>query len=306
MKYDRRLRKGDNLSRQPRIHYEGALYHIIVRGNNRSYIFRNDANKIEYLNIIKRYKRKYNFKIYSYCIMDNHAHLLIEVSEIPLSKIMQGIQQVFTWHYHNKNGTTGHIFEQRYKAFLCNKDSYLLSLIRYIHRNPINSELQNALNYSFSSHREYCENPRIVDVDLPLNIFSPNRSEAISRYLSFMEEDENTKITEMFLANPNKSNSMKSAINNVNLDKEKLIELIEKVTSTPFNSIKGNIKTKRIADIRKLYILCLHEFTNLNKTEIARLLEIKNSTVSNVTHSRFQENGFIRENKHKIEKNVKL
>ncbi len=238
--------------------------------------------------------------------MDNHAHLLVEVNEIPLSKIMQGIQQVFTWHYHKKNETTGHIFEQRYKAFLCNKDSYLLSLIRYIHKNPIKAQLQDSLEYRFSSHAEYCGNPWVVDVDFPLNIFSSNRSQAISQYLSFMEENENTKITEMILDEPGKSNSLQSRKNAVLLDREKLIEIIEKLTNTSFNSIKGNEKTKRISDIRKLYIICFHKFTSLNNSEIARLLKIKNSTVSNVTHNRFQENDFIKEIREKIEKNVKL
>jgi putative transposase len=293
--------EGNSLSRKTRIHYEGALYHIIVRGNNRAHIFKNSENKQEYLNIVKRYKRKYNFKIYSYCILDNHAHLLVEVGEIPLSKIMQGIQQVYTWHYHNKNGTTGHIFEQRYKAFLCNKDSYLLSLIRYIHKNPVQAQLQESLDYPFSSHAEYCGNPRVVDVDFPLSLFSKNRSNAILQYLSFMEENESTKITEMVLEDSEKSNFLKSQKNEISLDKEKLVEIIQKITNTSFDSIKGNRKTKRLSDIRKLSINFLYKFTSLNNSEIARLLEIKDSTVSNILNNRYQENDFIIENKKKIE-----
>ncbi len=84
------------MARKLRIHYEGALYHVIVRGNNKSHIFMEPKWKNTYLEIIKRYKNKYDFKIYAYSIMDNHAHLLIEVSKIELSKIMKCIQQVFT------------------------------------------------------------------------------------------------------------------------------------------------------------------------------------------------------------------
>ncbi|MCG8500583.1 MAG: transposase, partial [Firmicutes bacterium] len=117
------------MPRKPRIHYEGALYHVIVRGNNRSSIFEKKENKAEYLNIIKRYKKKYSFKLYAYCIMDNHAHILIEVDKAPLSKIMQVIQQVYTQNYNKDYERTGHVFEQRYKAIICDKDSYLLNLI---------------------------------------------------------------------------------------------------------------------------------------------------------------------------------
>ena len=88
----------------------------------------------------------------TYYIMDNHAHLLIEVTDIPLLKIMQGIQQVFTQKYNRINNTTGHIFEQKYKAFLCDKDTYFLSLIGYIRQNPIRKNLVNVLNYQWSSY----------------------------------------------------------------------------------------------------------------------------------------------------------
>jgi REP element-mobilizing transposase RayT len=106
------------MARKPRIHYDGALYHVLVRGNNRSHIFRNKEDKENYKKIVLKYKKRYHFKLYAYCIMDNHAHLLIKVTDIPLSKIMQGILQVFTQKYNRINNTTGHVFEQRYKALL--------------------------------------------------------------------------------------------------------------------------------------------------------------------------------------------
>ncbi len=68
------------MARKPRIHYEDALYHVIIRGNNRTYIFKNRENKEEYKKIVSKYKKRYRFKLYACCIMDNHAHLLIEVS----------------------------------------------------------------------------------------------------------------------------------------------------------------------------------------------------------------------------------
>lgn len=174
------------MPRKPRLHYEGALYHVMVRGNNKSYIFENDNDKLEYLKRIKKYKEKYKSKVYAYVVMDNHAHLLIEVSQTPLSKIMQLIQQTFSQYYNKKYNRTGHVFEQRYKAILCNKDEYLLALIRYIHNNPEKSDISD-INYKWSSHQEYVGNNRgICDVDFPLSMFSNNRGEAEKIYLQYV------------------------------------------------------------------------------------------------------------------------
>jgi len=185
------------MARKPRIYYESALYHVIVRGNNRAYIFKSEENKEEYKKIVSKYKKRYRFKLYAYCIMDNQAHLLIEVGDIPLSKIMQGIQQVFTQHHNRKNGTTGHVFEQRFKSYLCDRDVYLLSLIRYIHQNPIRLKLTSDINYQWSSHREYMENPVLADVEFPLTLFSGKKNKAIKRYLSFVGELESKDIQSM-------------------------------------------------------------------------------------------------------------
>jgi len=79
--------------------------------------------------------------------MDNHANILVEIKENPLSKIMQSIQQVYTQRYNRKKDRTGHVFEQRYKAILCNKDEYLLQLIKYIHQNQLREGFQGGINY---------------------------------------------------------------------------------------------------------------------------------------------------------------
>ena len=292
------------MARKPRIHYEGALYHVIIRGNNRAYIFKNRENKEEYKKIVLKYKKRYRFKLYAYCIMDNHAHLLIEVCDIPLSKIMQGIQQVFTQHYNRKNRTTGHVFEQRYKSFLCDKDTYLLSLIRYIHQNPVRSKLTGGLNYQWSSHQEYLGNPGLTDTNFPLSLFSGKKNKAIKTYLSFVGELESKDIQSM-----NIEEEIIEAAKNIErhkIAKEALIKIIEEVTEIKMDKIKGNTKSKRISDIRKLYIKNLKKYTDVPNKEIADLLEIGSSTVTNVLSGRYEENEFIIRLSMEIDKNVKL
>lgn len=293
------------MARKPRIHYEGALYHVLVRGNNRSYIFRSRDNKEEYKTIISKYKKRYRFKLYAYCIMDNHAHLLIEVEDIPLSKIMQGIQQVFTQYYNRRNRTTGHVFEQRYKSFLCDKDHYLLSLIRYIHQNPVRSKLTGGLDYEWSSHREYIGNSQLADVNFPLSLFESQKNKAIKRYLIFMDEME-IKVVGSMTEEEDAVDVAKNTEERYKITKEALIKIIEEVTEIKLDKIKGNTKSKKISDIRKLYIKNLKKYTTIPRKEIADLLEIGNSTVTNVLSGRYTENDFINRLSREIDKNVKL
>ena len=180
------------MPRKPRVHFEGALYHIMCRGNNGEEILKTEKNKKDYLELIKRYKDKYGFIVYAYSIMDNHVHILIEVSKNPLSKAMQGIQQVYTQKYNKENNRKGHVFQQRYKAKLCNKDDYLLNLIRYIHRNSIEAEITQDISYKWSSHSSYV-NPQkndLVNTEFPLSMFGVSKNEARKRYLEFVDKDD--------------------------------------------------------------------------------------------------------------------
>jgi putative transposase len=292
------------MARKPRIHYQGALYHVIVRGNNRTYIFKNRENKAEYKKIVSKYKKRYRFKLYAYCIMDNHAHLLIEVEDISLSKIMQGIQQVFTQYYNRRNRTTGHVFEQRYKSYLCDRDAYLLQLIRYIHQNPVRSNLKNGINYQWSSHQEYLGNPGLADVVFPLTLFAHHKHKAIKRYLTFMDEIEAKEVKSMI--KEEEIEMVKNIEEKYKIAQEALIKIIEEITEIKMDKIKGNTKSKRISDIRKLYIKNLKKYTNAPNKEIADLLEIGSSTVTNVLSGRYKENDFMIKSSIEIGKNVKL
>ena len=218
---------------------------------------------------------------------------------------MQGIQQVFTQHYNRRNRTTGHVFEQRYKSFLCDKDAYLLSLIRYIHQNPVRSKLTGGLNYQWSSHQEYIGNPGLADVNFSLSLFAHHKNKAIKRYLTFMDKPETKEVKSM-----SKEEEIIEVAKNIEerhkMDREALIKIIEEVTEIKMDKIKGNTKNKRISDIRKLYIKSLKRYTGLLNKEIADLLEIGSSTVTNVLSGRYKENDFIIKSSMEIDENVNM
>ena len=110
------------MARKPRIEYEGALYHVITRGNQRQRVFKGVEDHQHYLKILADYKVRYEYVLYAYVLMSNHVHLLIETRETPLSKILQRINQSYTMYFNRRYGTVGHLFQGRYKAILCDKE----------------------------------------------------------------------------------------------------------------------------------------------------------------------------------------
>ncbi len=180
------------MSRKPRLEFEGAFYHVMTRGNQKQNIFRDKLDYRKYLQILGDYKSRYPFLLYGYVLMPNHVHLLIETGKIPLSKILQGINQRYTMFFNWKYETVGHLFQGRYKAILCEKEEYLLNLIKYIHRNPIRAALIEEIDeYPWSSHRLFLKpkTKTIVDLHLALGFFAEDLGQAVKLYRQFMGQE---------------------------------------------------------------------------------------------------------------------
>lgn len=162
------------------------IFHVIVRGNDKNTIFNNDSDKRKYLFLLKKYKKKYDFNLLAYVIMDNHAHILIEEKEIFLSRIMQAIQISYSKYYNTKYNKTGHVFEKRYKKIISDSRENLLQLVKYIHKNPEKIGV-NLDEYIWSSHSEYVNNSEgIVDKELLYNELSTNKDRDTELYISLM------------------------------------------------------------------------------------------------------------------------
>jgi REP element-mobilizing transposase RayT len=144
------------MARRPRLFASDVLYHVIVRGNQRQKTFLSEGDYNAYLQRLARYRKKYDYVVHAYCLMPNHAHLLLESSEHPLAKLMQGLQQSYSQYFNWKHHKTGHVFEGRYKAIICQRDSYLLELIRYIHLNPARAGMvKRPEEYRYCGHHAY-------------------------------------------------------------------------------------------------------------------------------------------------------
>lgn len=190
------------MPRKPRIEFEGAFYHVITRGNQRQTIFKEPADYNKFLQFLLIYRNRYHYHLNAFVLMSNHVHLLIETGETPLSKILQGINQSYTLYFNHKYKTVGHLFQGRYKAILCDRESYLLGLLKYIHENPLRARVAETLDaYPWSSHQVYAgkNNPlAVVSEDQVLRMFAENKSRARRKYREFMEANATIKKTEVY------------------------------------------------------------------------------------------------------------
>jgi putative transposase len=128
------------MARALRIQFEGALYHVTSRGNEKREIFKDDVDRSRLLEILKLSLNTYQVVLYSYVLMQNHYHLLVETPHGNVSEFMRHFNLTYAAYYNKRHNRVGHLYQGRYKSILVDKESYLTTLSRYIHLNPIRTE----------------------------------------------------------------------------------------------------------------------------------------------------------------------
>ena len=144
------------MPRSLRLQYEGAIYHAINRAVEENNMFCDSDDHQMFLSYLEMHCKKFTIFVYSYCLMGNHIHLLLETKEANLSKFMQRLLGDYAMYFNHKYARVGHLFQGRYKSFIVDKESYLLELSRYIHLNPCNAGVvTNPELYKWSSMIDY-------------------------------------------------------------------------------------------------------------------------------------------------------
>jgi putative transposase len=143
------------MPRTARIAPKEFVYHVLTRGNNKQAIFKDENDYLKYIEILKKYKEKYLFKLYHYVLMTNHVHLVIEPSQEggELYQIMKGINLSYAQHFKNKYKYTGHFWQDRFKSIIVSKDEYLLTCGSYVELNPVRARMvKEPKEYRWSSY----------------------------------------------------------------------------------------------------------------------------------------------------------
>ena len=179
------------MARKPRIHYPGALYHVILRGNAGQNIFFDEKDRCRFYLLLQEGLERYGHRVLSFCLMTNHIHMAIQVGDVPLSRIMQNLTFRYTRWVNWRQKRIGHLFQGRYKAILVDADSYLLELVSYLHLNPVRANMvELPEDYPWSSHRAYLGKESInwLQAESVLSHFSQNLRQARRQFSEFVSE----------------------------------------------------------------------------------------------------------------------
>ncbi|WP_273854330.1 transposase [Guptibacillus spartinae] len=199
------------MPREARKRSKTLIYHVIFRGANRQEIFHDDHDRIRFLKTLEKYSLLYDMKCYAWCLMNNHIHLLLKEGNEEISLTLKRIAISFVQTYHFKYRTSGHLFEDRFKSENVETVKYLLTVVRYIHQNPLKARMVRFVDdWPWSScveyYRGYSE-MKWLDCAYILNFFGHDQRLAIGYFKEFNERitdddcleavnDENKRVTD--------------------------------------------------------------------------------------------------------------
>jgi len=186
------------MARPLRIEYEGALYHVTSRGNDRERIFFTDTDREAFLELLGDVTERFSWIFHAYCLMTNHFHLVVETPNANLSRGMRHINGIFTQRINRLNGRSGHLLQGRFKSILVEKDSHLLELARYVVLNPVRAKMvRSAKDWKWSSYRATAgqtEVPGFLTTEWLLSQFDPDLSRAQKAYRRFVRQGYDVEI----------------------------------------------------------------------------------------------------------------
>src|SRR4030042_6037486 len=182
------------MPRQARLDTPGALHHIMVRGINKSAIFMDDQDRSQFLTRLSQNILETQTSVYAWVLMETHIHILVRSGQKGIPALMRKLLTWYAQYYNRRHRRTGHLFETRYKSILCDEETYLLALVRYIHLNPVRAKVVKTMKeldgYPWSGHRMIIakdENPW-MDRAHVLGQFTGTKRKAIREYRRFVQE----------------------------------------------------------------------------------------------------------------------
>lgn len=153
---------------------ESGIYHLMMRGINRQRIFEDENDSERFLEVLAGYKETCGYELLGYCLMGNHVHILMRIGAEPLQIVMRRIAAKYVYWYNVKYERVGHLFQERFRSEPVEDDVRLMTVLRYIHRNPVKAGLcERPEDYVLSSYRDYLGRAGIADTGFVLSMISP-------------------------------------------------------------------------------------------------------------------------------------
>jgi len=245
---------------------KSGIYHVILRGSNRQEIYHDDNDRIRFLETMDKYCQKSKIKLHGWCLMGNHVHLLIEEGDEELAITMKRIGVSYVRYFNLKYGITGHLFQDRYRSENVDSNEYLLTVIRYIHQNPVKAGIvKKCMEWKWSScagyyGKSYYPEGLLVS-ELILGMFNSSKIEAFELFKEYNESKNNDNCLE------DKPNTRLS-------DEEAKEEIRKLKLGYDISEIRVLPKVKRNEIIKKII-----EIEGLTQRQSARILGISPNLV---------------------------
>jgi len=155
------------MARQARRKSETGIYHVVLRGIDRKTLFEDGEDYDRFMELLQKYKEVGGYRLFAYCLMSNHVHLLIKTEKEDIALSMKRIAGSYAYWYNVKYRRSGYLYQDRYKSEAVEDEEYLLAVLRYIHQNPVAAGLCKSMSeYQYSSYASYAsEKSGLIDID---------------------------------------------------------------------------------------------------------------------------------------------
>ena len=238
---------------------------MIFRGNDKQDIFYDDQDRYVFLDRMQITQDKFKYDIFSYCLMNNHIHMVIKVKDDLLSKSMHNLGIRYSMYFNKKMDRRGHLFENRYLSKKVENLDYFLNVCKYVHRNPENAKIEKTEKYKWSSYQDYIKNTRkIINSKILLHYFNDDLNEFIKYTLEdnknnldkYAEYEIINKISENELIDIIKTKFDVQNASDVSLvnkyEREKIIKKLAYIDGTNINQLARITKISRY-EIKKIW-----------------------------------------------------
>jgi putative transposase len=241
-----------------------GIYHIMLRGINKQTIFEEEVDKRAFLKRLIKYKDVCQYKVYGYCLMDNHVHLLMKEMNESISDSLQRISSSYVYWYNLKYDRCGHLFQERFKSETVENAASFKKVLRYIHQNPLKAGLaQNIYEDKWTSIHEYFKQNTFIDTQTPLFLFSQNHNHSINLFNKYMQEHNDDQCLEENFITRRTDADVLLLLTHAGISNTSKLQQLDKQTR---NAVLKEIKQLEGVSVRQLA-----RVTGISKSVIARI-----------------------------------
>jgi len=251
-----------DVPRKARVKSKTGIYHLIWRGVNRQEIFHEEEDWKMFLDILKKYKSKFQLTVYAWCLMGNHVHLLMKEGDENISVTMKRIGISYVRYYNWKYRTTGHLFQDRFRSENVESPLYFRTVVRYIHQNPVKAKMVTRPDewkwsscHGYYGHETYPQG--LLNSHFLLNLFSPDFKVAKEQFKEFNERQNGDQCLE------------EKVIYRRSTDEEARLNIKEILDKVEIPEVKGLPQEQRNEILRKV-----KRIDGLSMRQIARIFGI--------------------------------